>query len=109
MKIRDTSNIHFSMPPLIELSLGMQFEPLTDFTIPYFGLLWNRFRDNFPLTESHPPLEHSTERFDLNRFVLRPSIQVFQTPPVPRIWFLNQDGSQLIQMQQDRLIHNWRR
>jgi uncharacterized protein (TIGR04255 family) len=30
-------------------------------------------------------------------------------PPVPRCWFISDDGTELIQVQQDRFIHNWRR
>jgi hypothetical protein len=29
--------------------------------------------------------------------------------PVPRCWFLNDAGTELIQVQQDRFIHNWRK
>jgi uncharacterized protein (TIGR04255 family) len=36
-------------------------------------------------------------------------LQVSGKPPVPRCWFLNDSGSELLQVQQDRFIHNWRR
>jgi uncharacterized protein (TIGR04255 family) len=29
--------------------------------------------------------------------------------PTPRLWFLNEEGTELIQVQQDRFIHNWRK
>jgi uncharacterized protein (TIGR04255 family) len=29
-------------------------------------------------------------------------------PPVPRFWFETEDGTHLVQVQQDRFIHNWR-
>jgi uncharacterized protein (TIGR04255 family) len=29
-------------------------------------------------------------------------------PPVPRCWFVNNDGTELIQLQKDRFIKNWR-
>jgi uncharacterized protein (TIGR04255 family) len=32
-----------------------------------------------------------------------------KVPPVPRCWFLNSEGSELIQLQQDRFIANWRK
>jgi uncharacterized protein (TIGR04255 family) len=35
--------------------------------------------------------------------------EMVQKPPVPRCWFLNKDGTQLVQVQQDRIAHNWRK
>src|SRR5205823_1160448 len=36
-------------------------------------------------------------------------IQVLNAPPLPRCWFLNASGTQLIQVQRDRFAHNWRK
>jgi len=35
--------------------------------------------------------------------------EVFDTPPLSRYWFLNDSGDQLIQLQHDRFLHNWRK
>lgn len=35
-------------------------------------------------------------------------IEFGPTPPLHRAWFLSPDGSRLVQLQQDRLVHNWR-
>ncbi|GAH85390.1 unnamed protein product, partial [marine sediment metagenome] len=69
-----------------------------------------RFRDRFPRVEEHPPLEPVFERFGV-RGVPRGSIQVemLRKPPVPRCWFVNEAGTELIQVQQDRFVHNWRK
>lgn len=103
-------DVHFSNPPLVELVLGLQCDELELFTIPHVGLLWQRFREQFPRTEVQHPLDPSFERFGHERLeARRPSIQLVQTPPFPRIWFLNLAGTELIQIQQDRFIHNWRK
>ncbi len=70
------------------------------------GLLWSMFRKDFPRTEDHPPLARSIERFDKPDL---PSFRIEPAPLTPRSWFLNKDGSQLIQVQQDRFVHNWRK
>jgi len=36
-------------------------------------------------------------------------IELVQDVQHPRLWFLNEDGSELVQFQRDRLVHNWRR
>lgn len=40
-----------------------------------------------------------------------PAIQIFQVNQLPpiRYWFRNESGTHLIQLQNDRLVHNWRR
>jgi uncharacterized protein (TIGR04255 family) len=39
----------------------------------------------------------------------RINVQLLDRPPLPRCWFLNSSGTQLIQVQPDRFVHNWRR
>lgn len=36
-------------------------------------------------------------------------IELVQDVPHPRLWFLTDDGGELVQFQRDRLVHNWRR
>jgi uncharacterized protein (TIGR04255 family) len=100
----------FENPPLSEVALSVQFEPLEQLRTPQIGLLWSEFRGAFPLTEEHPPLDSVIETFGVAR-TSQPEmhLRMFQTPPVGRVWFLNQRGSELIQVQQDRFIHNWRK
>ncbi len=105
---KDRNLPEFENPPLIEVALSVQFDPLSAFQAPQIGLLWEKYRDRFPKTEQHPPLENVTEKFELP---LRPEfrIELSTAPPVPRCWFLNDAGSELIQVQADRFIHNWRK
>lgn len=100
----------FANPPVVEVVLGVQFRPISGFQAPHIGLLWQALRKRFPRAEVHPPLGQQTELFGGRP---QPSAQVsFEfapVPPTPRCWFLSEDHTQLIQVQQDRFIHNWRR
>jgi uncharacterized protein (TIGR04255 family) len=100
----------YSDPPVIEVALSVQFDAIMGFGIPQIGLLWQRFRNNFPNTEEQPPIPHATEEFGVR---LGPRIslnaEILSQFPTPRVWFLNATGSELIQVQTDRLILNWRR
>jgi uncharacterized protein (TIGR04255 family) len=100
----------FARPPLVEVALSVQFNTLEGLRTPHLGLLWTDFRDRFPKFEEHPPIPPMTEKFGL-RPAPAPSFSVdlMNVPPLPRCWFLNEAGTELIQVQQDRFIRNWRK
>jgi uncharacterized protein (TIGR04255 family) len=101
----------FTNPPVVELALDVQFEILPRLRGPQLGLFWASIRDRFPVVEEQGPLSPMTaETFG------RPSSQetrielsLLDVPPVPRFWFLNQARTELVQVQPDRFIVNWRR
>ena len=100
----------FANPPLAEVALSVQFEPLEKLRTPQIGLLWSEFRQRFPVTEEHAPLDSEFERFGAPRTsAIQVRMQMLETLPVPRVWFLNETGTELIQVQQDRFVHNWRK
>lgn len=100
----------YNNPPVSEVVLSLQFEKLNSLGSTQIGLLWESFRDRFPKTEEHHPLEPSFEKFGV-RVLVNQGVRIehMDTPVVPRVWFLNDGGTQLIQVQQDRFIHNWRK
>lgn len=97
----------FEYPPVTEVVVSAQFEPLPKFAIPQMGLLWQRFRDQYPRTEQHPALPTTVERLGM-RSMAEPKFWV-EVEPTVRLWFLNEAGDQLVQIQSDRFIRNWRR
>jgi uncharacterized protein (TIGR04255 family) len=101
----------YTDPPVVEVALSVQFEPIASLHTTQIGLLWQEFRDRFPTVEEHPPLEPVFERFGATPKLSARGVQfqVMPAPPVPRCWFLNQPGTELIQVQSDRFVHNWRR
>jgi len=97
----------FKNPPVIEVVLGVQFEPLQRLEIPHYGLFWSRVRDRFPNAETKSPLNANVESFGaVSKQEM--SIQLLAEFPSPRLWFSNESGTELIQVQQDRFIFNWR-
>jgi hypothetical protein len=98
----------FRKPPVRETVLSLQFEPIEEMTAAHVGLLWQRFRKRLPFVEEHPPLPAVVEKFGL---LVAPEVEVTigEKPPVPRMWFLNTDKTELIQVQVDRFIRNWRK
>ena len=101
----------FDNPPVAEVVLSVQFSELRGYRTVHAGLLWEQcFRESYPTFSEHRPLDSVFETFG-PRDVGRPSVQLLQVPgpPLPRLWFLNSDGSELVQVQSDRFIHNWRK
>jgi uncharacterized protein (TIGR04255 family) len=97
----------FERPPVVETVLSVQFERLRPLRTAHLGVFWSRVRDRFPLTEEHPPLAQVFERFPetISRGV---SMQLgAEMVSVPRIWLMS--GSEMIQVQADRFIKNWRK
>lgn len=100
----------FENPPVIETVLSVQFDTLKNFSIPHFGLFWERVRTKYGEFRVVPPLVTEIEDFGSEK----------KTPPLPsairlplqpdiRCWFLDEPGNHLIQLQKDRFIHNWRK
>ena len=100
----------FDRPPLNEVVLSLQSDPVEGLTTPFLGLFWNRVRGQYPSTQVLPTLDPVIEKFDpLGKAEPTPAFRFLQNIETPRCWFLADGGSQLIQLQQDRVILNWRK
>lgn len=97
----------FDHPPLDEVVIGVQFEPLQGFQTVHVGLFWSRIRDRYPFTEDQAPLvAQQAEPPDIQP--VNQSLMFGTGPFTPRCWFLDQTKNQLIQLQRDRFLRNWR-
>ena len=100
----------FERPPVVETAFSAQFEPLVDLRTVHLGLLWDKFRIAFSKAADRAPLEPVFEQFPeeaKNRLGLQ--LQAFENPPVPRMWFVTDRGNEMIQVQPDRFLKNWRK
>lgn len=99
----------FKKPPVVEVVLSLQFNTIGKLRVPELGLLSADFRKELPRSEEQATLPPAYERFGPETpQAPRVRIETFDTPPLPRIWLLSNDGSDLVQVQQDRFIINWR-
>ena len=93
---------------MAEVVLSLQFKSLSSLTTAHVGLLWRRYRDRLPLIEEQPPLAAASESF-APPAPPRVEVAFEDKPPVPRVWFVNETKTELVQVQQDRFVHNWRK
>lgn len=109
MSFRPPNLPDFNDPPVVETVLSIQFDPLP-LTVAHLGLLWNDYRVMFPASDERPPLEPMIEQFPEGPAArLGFKFQALETFPVPRILFTNNQGNEMIQVQKDRFIKNWRK
>lgn len=99
----------FDNPPVVETVLGIEFAPLKGWGIPHFGLFWQETREEYPRFDVQAPLVSQIEKFDkepMSGASVR--LQMLTDPPV-RCWFYDRSETRLLQVQNDRFIHNWRK
>lgn len=92
----------YDHPPAIETALGVRFAPIEGWNLFHFGLLKAEFEKEYPKQELHPPLDAVTIQLAPNQRAGISHIPV-------RAWFINGDDTQLIQVQNNCFIRNWRK
>lgn len=98
----------YQRPPVVEVVASLQFEPLAGFNVLAIGKLADAFDSQFPKFEQHPPLGAEIERLGVRSPLNTLQFQFAGEFGVPRAWFLNESGTELVQVQSDRFIRNWR-
>ena len=102
----------FAKPPIVEFVLGAQFAPLENFTTGHFGLFWERLgREEWPIAGEEPPLDPQFELFDAPRWRTARNLQFKLQPGFQpgRFTLQNADRDRMIQLQDTRLLLNWRK
>ncbi len=106
----------FDEPPVIETVMAIQFALLSNLRITHFGGFFDILKDaGFTTVQELPASPHQIEQE-----VETPQLPIFlsllsQFQPqsfLPRTWFLSDEtdkGQQLVQLQADRIVQNWRR
>ncbi len=95
----------YENPPVVEVALGIQFEPILRLNPIELGSLWEIWREELPNYREQPPLPHILE----SQLSIPATIQIGIGSPLRRYWFLNDAEDQLVQLQNDKLIVNWRK
>lgn len=99
MKTTEQSTIKYENPPIDEIVCGIRFDPIRHLQSGHFGILWQKFRPDFPRTEDQ----------NLVGPVSQEDLGGPDKMPLPRIWFIHSNENELIQVQRNRFLHNWRK
>ena len=99
MKTTTQSPIIYENPPIDEIVCGIRFDSIKQLQSGHFGILWQKFRSDFPKTEDQ----------NLIGPVPKEDLENPNKLPLPRIWLIHRDENELIQVQRNRFLHNWRK
>jgi uncharacterized protein (TIGR04255 family) len=98
----------FSRPPLSEVVLSIQFASLTELKGIHLGLFWKGLRKQYPDVSEQPTIQTVFEMFGAPQAPRPFQLQTFMSAPMPRYWFEKNGQPDLLQIQHDRIVHNWR-
>ena len=90
----------YKNPPVNEVVCGLRFDTPDKLRIPHIGLLWDKFRADYPIIQHAPPIASAKGEILVDQAI---------GMPLPRVWFINKSDDQLVQFQIDRFYFNWRR
>ena len=90
----------FDAPPVVETALGVRFAPIEGFNVVHFGQLLSSYNDVYNRFELKPPVV-GTVQFNIGQDSANINIPL-------RCWYINQDDTQLVQVQHDMFVRNWR-
>lgn len=99
----------FAAPPLVETVLGLEFATIGRWQIPHFGLYWQKIREDFPTFEVQPPLASGEDRRSTEDRIFKAVMFELLPAPLVRCWYHHTGKERLLQLQNDRFIHNWRK
>lgn len=93
-------------PPVVEVAIQLTYERSSNFTLIQIADLYERgFRGGYPTVQQVPPLGD----ISVGPQTVQQAIQVISPADLPRLWFISQDTHDLVQVQDTRLVQNWRR
>jgi uncharacterized protein (TIGR04255 family) len=98
----------YDNPPVNEVVCGLTFKSIDKLLAPHVGVLWLKYKDEYPACREVPPLAPTIERFD-DSPPESPTVELHDVPPLPRIWFIHSNDNGVVQLQRDRFLHNWRK
>src|SRR5688572_27869760 len=96
---RNMGKTTFERPPLVEVSFGVMFAPLTAMRTAHFGAFWSRVREEFDQTDDKPAVMTDVQEASVT--------QVGDWFPLPRVWYVQKDGGAILQLQPNRFYFNW--
>jgi uncharacterized protein (TIGR04255 family) len=102
----------FEQPPVSEVAISVDFAPLDGWLPAHAGLYWALIQKQYPKSETHHEASSVIEQFGDNFFQPQmPRVELVGSDELRNIrhWFLNETKTELIQVQRDRFIINWRK
>ncbi|MBT8163287.1 MULTISPECIES: TIGR04255 family protein [Arthrobacter] len=99
-----TPGVSFAKPPVAEVAIGVQFAPVSGLSTFRASRLLDKWKSKYPVVSEQPPMPPWPLPNDgSGGFMVQ-----FGGLPGNRIWLESNDRQFLVQLQNDRLVVNWR-
>jgi len=95
----------FRNPPINEVVVGVQFVRLP-ITGAHVGRFWASALDRYPRVEEQPPLDPQLEALGPKQGIAQLHFSI--EPHQSRHWLISSSDTELLQLQSDRFLFNWR-
>ncbi len=93
------STIKYENPPIDEIICGIRLDSIKKLKAGHFGVLWQKFKPDFSQIEDQIPANP----------IPAEDFENLDKLPLPRVWFIHRDENELIQVQRNCFLHNWRK
>lgn len=105
------SHIKFADPPVVEVVLGVQFDPLQGFNATHAGVFWQTCLGQQWLNPKLAmPLDTAPERLDPKGiWNVLDGVRIEERRPDVRVQFTDSADERMIQVQDSWFVFNWRR
>ena len=106
-----SKRVSFERPPVVEVACSILFATTQPLRGAHIGLYRQKISDAFPRFEEAPPLPPVIEAQEPGTGAVRLAygFGFGLVPPLRRSWFISEDGRNLIQLQEDRFVFNWKK
>jgi len=110
MTVLSRPPVKFDKPPVVEVACGVSFELPKPLKSAHVGLYWSRVSAEFPRCDDAQPITPIFENPSAaDPLELSLQLEPVSLPLLRRAWLINEPGTHLLQIQQDRFVFNWKR
>lgn len=100
----------FKNPPLVEVAASLQFTSIEGFSNAHLGIFWQAVQGNYPKVRDADVIANQSELFgDELRRARLPHFRIAIGEAAARLQMWSRDDQSMIQLQNGRLVCNWRR
>jgi uncharacterized protein (TIGR04255 family) len=101
----------YKNPPVVETALSVQFQPIEGFKNAHLGLFWSQLQKQYPKVEDAEPIASQIELFgdQMERRPRLPHFQIGKSEAAARLRMRSDNDHAMVQIQNDRLVYNWRK
>ncbi len=101
----------FKDPPVVEVALSVQLEPLSKLSTQALAVYWREVLGGKYTWKEAPTIPPAFEWFGVRQqpSKIEFSVQQLDAPLPHRALFLSADETELVQLQRDRFVRNWRK